>query len=293
MLASVILTVIVICQALELDFGGMVTAVTDSSFSRFFDFDWRSDHNFIKQFLSGIAITVALNGLDQNMMQKNLTCRSLKDCRTNMFSFSFLFLVANLLFLTLGALLYMYAEKFGIVLPEKSDDVFAFLSLNHFGWVAALFFLLGITAAAYSSVDSSLTALTTSFSIDFLKMDMSDSSQKRKRILVHLAFSLLMCMVIILFRELNNSSVINAVFKAVGYTYGPILALFAFGLVTKFQVKERFLPFICLISPVLAYVINCNSEEWLWGYRFGFEILLLNAGICFLGLWLFRQRKTC
>lgn len=293
MLASVILTVIVICQALELDFGGMVTAVTDSSFSRFFDFDWRSDHNFIKQFLSGIAITVALNGLDQNMMQKNLTCRSLKDCRTNMFSFSFLFLGANLLFLTLGALLYMYAEKFGIVLPEKSDDVFAFLSLNHFGWVAALFFLLGITAAAYSSVDSSLTALTTSFSIDFLKINPADLSQNKKRIQVHLAFSLLMCLVIILFRELNNGSVINAVFKAVGYTYGPILALFLFGLVTKYQVKERFLLMNCLISPILAYVINCNSEEWFWGYRFGFEILLLNAGICFCGLWFFREKKIC
>lgn len=290
MLASVILTVVVVGQALDFDFGGMVTAVADSSFSRAFDFDWRFDHNTVKQFLAGIAITVSLNGLDQNMMQKNLTCRTLKDCRTNMFSFSAFFLVANLLFLTLGALLYLYAEQFGIVLPAKSDDVFAFLSLNHFGWLAAFFFLLGITAAAYSSVDSSLTALTTSFSIDFLKINPADPTQKRKRIRVHLAFSLLMCLVIILFRELNNSSVINAVFKAVGYTYGPILALFAFGLVTKYQVKERFLPFICLFSPVLSYIMNCFSEEWFWGYRFGFEILLFNASICFFGLWWIRKK---
>lgn len=290
MLISVVLSIVLICRSMGFDFGAMVSTVRESDLSRTFDFDWRSGHNAVKQFLAGIAITVSLNGLDQNMMQKNLTCRTLKACRTNMFSFSGLFLIANVLFLMLGALLYIYAAENGITLPEKTDDVFAYLSLNHFGLVAGLFFLLGITAAAYSSVDSSLTALTTSFSIDFLKIDPRDAGQKRRRILVHLSFSVLMCLVIILFRELNNSSVVNTLLKAVGYTYGPILALFTFGLVTRYQVKPRLLPLVCLLSPVISYIINCNSEQWLWGYRFGFEILLLNGLICFVGLGMIKAK---
>lgn len=288
MLVSVILTIVIVCRALDLNVASMVTMVCGSELSHVFDFDWHSDHNFVKQFLAGIAITVALNGLDQNMMQKNLTCKSVKACQTNMFSFSCMFLLANILFLMLGVLLYSYAFRNGIELPEKTDDVFAFLTLNHFGMTAGIFFLLGITAAAYSSVDSSLTALTTSFSIDFLKLNPKDNRQRGKRVWVHVGFSLLMCLVIVFFRELNDSSVINTLFKAVGYTYGPILALFAFGMLTKYNVQQRWVPFVCFLSPVLSYIINCNSVEWLWGYRFGFEILLLNALICFVGLFFIR-----
>ena len=294
MLISVVLTIVVICRSLDFDFRSMVGAIQDSSYARIFDWDWRSSHHTLKQFLAGIAITVAINGLDQNMMQKNLTFRSLKDCRINMYSFSFLFLCTNLLFLALGALLYLYAGVKAIELPANSDDVFAFLSMNYFGVVTGLFFLLGITAAAYSSVDSSLTSLTTSFCIDFLKIDPRDSGQKRRRIRVHVAFSLLMCLVIVLFHELNNTSVVNAVLKAVGYTYGPILALFVFGLLTSWQVKERALIGVCLVSPVLSYVLDRYSEQWLGGYCFGFEILLVNALLCFLGLCFFRkQGNSC
>lgn len=289
MLVSVVLTIVVICQTLDFDFSGAVSAIGKSDLSRVFDFDWRSGHNTVKQIFAGIAITVALNGLDQNIMQKNLTCRTLRDCKTNMFSFSFLFLITNILFLSLGSLLYIYATDYGITLPGKSDDVFAFLSLNHFGMLAALFFILGITAAAYSSVDSSLTALTTSFCIDFLKMEPKDVKIKRKRMLVHIGFSLLMFVVIVLFRDLNSTSVVSAVFKAVGYTYGPILGLFAFGLLTKYGIKERYLPWVCIASPLLSYFINCYSEELLCGYRFGFEILLLNGLICFIGLFGIRR----
>lgn len=292
MLVSVILTIVVICRALDFDFSGAATAIHNSDLSKVFDFDWRSGHNVWKQLVAGVAITVSINGLDQNIMQKNLTCRTLKDCKVNMFSFSFLFLIVNVLFLSLGALLYIFAADQGISLPEKSDDVFAFLSLQYFGVVAGLFFLLGITAAAYSSVDSSLTSLTTSFCIDFLKIDPKNAGQKRKRILVHIAFSLLMFLVIVLFRELNNSSVVTVVLKAVGYTYGPILGLFAFGLCTHYQVKSKYLSLVCLISPVFSYLVNCYSEEWLWGYRFGFEILLLNGLFCFIGLFLIRERKS-
>lgn len=292
MLVSVVLTITIVCRELDLNVGSMITMVNKSELSRIFDFDWHSGHNSVKQFLAGIAITVALNGLDQNMMQKNLTCKSVSACQTNMFSFSGMFLLANILFLTLGVLLYSYASRNGIELPTKTDDVFAFLTLNHFGTTAGIFFLLGITAAAYSSVDSSLTALTTSFSIDFLKLNPKDSQQRRKRIWVHVSFSLLMCLVIVLFRELNDSSVINTLFKAVGYTYGPILALFAFGMLTKHHVKQRWVPLVCILSPLLSYIINYNSEEWLYGYRFGFEILLLNASICFIGLFFVRIKKV-
>lgn len=292
MLVSVILTISLIVNSLDLTAIGAAHAIGESRFSKVFDFDWRSDHNTVKQFLAGIAITIAINGLDQNIMQKNLTCRTLKDCKINMFSFSFLFLITNILFLSLGALLFIYAETKGITLPEKSDDVFAFLSLNYFGMVAGLFFILGITAAAYSSVDSSLTALTTSFCIDFLKMEPKDAGQKKKRTMVHISFSLLMFLVIVLFRELNDSSVISAVFKAVGYTYGPILGLFAFGLLTRFQVRGRYIPYVCLLSPLLSYLANCWSEQLLFGYRFGFEILLLNGFLCFAGLFLIREKQS-
>ena len=292
MLASVAVTIGIICQALDFDFGTLAATVKDSELSRVWDFDWRSGHNTLKQFVSGIAITIAINGLDQNIMQKNLTCPTVRACQANMFSFSGMFLLSNILFLVLGVLLYTYAEAEGIALPEKTDDVFAYLSLHYFGMAAGIIFLLGITAAAYSSVDSSLTALTTSFCIDFLKLNPQAPEQKRKRILVHLTFSLLMCGVIILFRELNNGSVINTLFTAVGYTYGPILALFVFGLATRCQVKNRWVPIVCLVSPLLSYLIQSHSEEWLGGYRFGFEILLLNALICCIGLWCIRTKTS-
>ena len=289
-LISVGLTIVVVNKALDFNFSSAIAAIKESPLSRVFDFDWRSGQNTVKQFLAGVAITVCLNGLDQNMMQKNLTCRSLRDCKTNMFSFSFLFLVTNVLFLMLGALLYIYAEREGIVLPGKSDDVFPFLSLNYFGATAGLFFLLGITAAAYSSVDSSLTALTTSFCIDFLKIGPGNKEERKKRIGVHIVFSLLMIFVVVLFRELNNSSVISSLFKAVGYTYGPLLGLFTFGLTTKYQVREKYLPWVCLLSPVISYVVNCYSEQLLFGYKFGFEILLFNGLLCYLGLLLIRDK---
>lgn len=291
-LASVIIATLTICDALNWNVMETVRSIHRSPLSNTFDFDWRSGHNTFKQFLAGIAITVVMNGLDQNMMQKNLTCRTLRDCKTNMFTFSFLFLITNILFLSLGVLLYTYASTNGITLPAKSDEVFAFLSLNHFGLLAGVFFILGITAAAYSSVDSSLTSLTTSFCIDFLKMNPHDAGQKRKRMTVHLSFSLLMFLVIVLFRELNNSSVITAVFTAAGYTYGPILGLFAFGLATRYKIKMRWLPWVCVASPVICYLLDKYSEQLLFGYRFGFEILLLNGLLCFIGLFLIREKSS-
>jgi len=220
------------------------------------------------------------------MMQKNLTCRNIKDAKKNMFWFSITLVPVNLIFLSLGVLLYYYAAQTGISLPVKSDDVFPFLALSHLSVFAGIIFLLGITAAAFSSADSALTALTTSFSIDFLNLKIDEDNKNINKIkrLVHIGFSLLLFGVIILFKALNDESVVSAVFKVAGYTYGPILGLFAFGLISKRKVKDKVVPFIAGISPVLIYFINMYSEKFLFGYKFGFELLILNGLITFLGM---------
>lgn len=283
MLLSLFITIFIICKEMNFSIGEATNAIAQSDYSTIFNWDWKSGQNTIKQLIAGIAITVAINGLDQNMMQKNLTCSTLKECRKNMFTFSALFLITNILFLTLGTLLYLYANSNGIAIPDKSDQLFPTLALNHFGFFAGLFFLLGVTAAAYSSVDSSLTAMTTAFCSDI--MGVTEKNPRPKlRVTVHLLFSLLMGAIIIIFNSSNNSSVVSAVFTAVGYTYGPILGLFLFGLCTKRQPNEKAIPYICVASPIIAWVINRYSETILFGYKFGFEILLLNALITIIGL---------
>ena len=290
MLLSVIITVGVIAKSLQFDLASLINTVIDNPSSQILEFDWRDKHNFLKQFISGLAMTIAINGLDQNMMQKNLTCKNLEESKKNMFTFTFLFLICNIIFLTLGSMLYIYAEQTDFTLPQKSDEVFASIALGKLGAISAICFILGVVAAAYSSVDSSLTSLTTSFSIDFLKLNTIKEENKNKRVLIHFIFSVLMCLVIIIFKYVNNSSVVSAVFTAVGYTYGPILGLFAFGLTTKYSLKVKYIPYICITSPILSFFINLYSKELLNGYQFGFEILILNALLCFLGLLLIRTK---
>ncbi len=291
-LASVILTIVVISSQMDMSLGKMVKEIDKHPYSKIFDWDWRSKTNFFKQFMAGLGIVIVMNGLDQNMMQKSLTCKNQHEAQKNIYWFSFAFILANILFLSLGVMLYMYAQQNGLAIPEKSDDLFAVLALNHFGLIAGILFLLGIISAAYSSADSALTALTTAFCVDFLNMDTKKPESKPTRIKVHIAFSLLMFFVIVLFRFINNDSVVTAVFKVAGYTYGPLLGLFAFGILTKKQVKDRFVPFLGVLSPVLTYVININSEAWLGGYKFGFELLLLNGLIMFVGLLLLTKKEN-
>ncbi|MDP2337804.1 MAG: sodium:solute symporter [Bacteroidota bacterium] len=291
-LASVVLTIIVISTQLDMSMEKMIKAIDEHPYSKMFDWDWRSKTNFFKQFLAGLGIVIVMNGLDQNMMQKSLTCKNQKDAQKNIFYFSFAFIIANVLFLCLGVMLYIFAQQKGIQIPTKSDDLFAVLALNHFGLIAGILFLLGIISAAYSSADSALTALTTSFCIDFLSLDPKNPDSKPTRMKVHIAFSILMFLVIVLFRIINNDSVVTAVFTMAGYTYGPLLGLFAFGILTKRQVKDRFVPIIGLLSPVLTYIININSVAWLGGYKFGFELLLLNGLIMFTGLLLLTKKPN-
>jgi len=291
LLASVVLTIVIISRQLDMNVGQMITAIDEHPFSKIFDWDWRSKTNFFKQFIAGLGIVIVMNGLDQDIMQKSLTCKNMKDAQKNIYWFSGAFIIVNLLFLSLGVMLYIFAQQMGISVPEKTDDFFPLLALNHFGTIAGVLFLLGIISATYSSSDSALTALTTSFSIDFLNLDPKDPASKLSRMKVHIGFSVLMFLVIVLFRMINNESVVTAVFKVAGYTYGPLLGLFAFGILTKKQVYDRYVPYLGLLSPVLTYIVNVNSEAWLGGYKFGFELLLLNGLIMFTGLLLLSRKE--
>jgi Na+/proline symporter len=290
-IGAVGITIWVISDKLHLSFGEMISTVSDHPYSRIFDWDWQSKTNFFKQFAAGLGIVIVLNGLDQNMMQKNLTCKTRRDAQKNIFWFSFAFIIANIFFLCLGVMLYYFSGQQGIAIPERSDDLFPLLAIQHFGTLAGALFLLGILSAAYSSADSALTALTTSFCIDLLNVKPESANNKLTRLKVHIGFTVLMFLVIILFRIINNDSVVTAVFRVAGYTYGPLLGLFAFGILMKRQVRDRFVPYVCLLSPVLSYVISSNSKAWFGGYQFGFELLLLNGLITFTGLLIFTKKS--
>ncbi len=291
LLLAVLISIFVIVDHMELEATQVFSVVSESSMSDVFDWDWRSNSNFFKSFLAGIFITIAMNGLDQNVMQKNLTCKNQKDAQKNIFWFSITFFISTVLFLALGVLLYKYAMDQGIAIPERSDDLYPLLALNEFGILAGIVFLLGIIAAAFSSADSALTALTTSFCVDILDIEKRKGNQKRTRMLVHIGFTILMFIVIVIFNSVNDSSVVSAVFKVAGFTYGPLLGLFAYGLLTKNPVNDRLVPLVCILSPIISVILDWNSAEWFNGYQFGFEILLVNAAITIFGLWILYKPK--
>jgi Na+/proline symporter len=294
MLASVLITIFLIGQDLQIkSLGEYVELIVQDQRSTVFNWDWRAGTNFFKQFISGAFITIVMTGLDQDMMQKNLTCRTLKDAQKNMFWFTGILVVVNLLFLSLGVMLYLYASSKGITVPEKSDALFPLLATEYFSPFAGIVFVLGIIAAAYSSADSTLTALTTSFCYDFLQIDQKYKPEDRLsiRTKVHVGFTGLMFLLILAFYWLNDQSVINSVFILAGYTYGPLLGLYSFGLFTRYQVNDRWVPWISILAPALTFLIASNSKEWLWGYTFGFEALILNGGLMFLGLYLLRKKN--
>jgi len=292
MLSAVAISIIIIVKSLNIGFFELPGVIADSEYSRIFEWEWKAQRNFFKQFFAGAFITIVMTGLDQDMMQKNLTCRNIGDAQKNMFWFSVILVFANLMFLSLGALLFIYSAENGIQIPERTDDLFPFLAINEFSAFAGILFILGITAAAYSSADSALTSLTTSFCVDFLNFrDQEESYKKRTRMKVHVAFSLLIFIVIIIFQIINDESVINSLFTAAGYTYGPLLGLYSFGMFTKHQVRDRFVPWICIIAPILSFIINVNSIDWFNGYKFGFEILILNGLLTFFGLLILSKPK--
>ncbi|KPK83844.1 MAG: sodium:solute symporter [Bacteroides sp. SM23_62_1] len=293
MLLAVIISLVFISRVMETDLAGLLGYVKESDYSRIFFFDdWNDEKYFFKQFLSGAFIAIVMTGLDQDMMQKNLSCRNLREAKKNVYLLSLSLVPVNLLFLGLGAALYIFAYQHAVPIPERSDDLFPLIATQGYLWrTVSVFFIVGLVAAAYSSADGSLTALTTSFTVDILNTQ-GRSEDKimaiRKR--VHIAITLVVLMVILIFRIVNNQSVISAIFTVAGYTYGPLLGLYAFGLFTRWQVRDRWVPLIAIISPVICFILSSFSEQWLNGYRFGFELLVLNGLITFLGMILIKRR---
>ncbi len=292
LVSSVIICVYLIADRLGMSLGEMTSTVFASDLSRVFYFDdINSTLYFPKQFFGGAFIAIAMTGLDQDLMQKNLTCRNLPEAQKNMFWLTASIVVVNLLFLTLGALLYLYSAARGIGLPQFSDELFPRLALGEFGLVAGIFFLLGIIASSYASADSALAALTTSFCIDFLDFKSKPEEVKRRqKNIVHVGFSVLFLIIILVFKELNERALIDAVLNVASYTYGPLLGLFAFGLLTNRRVADRWVPVVCLLAPALSYGISANSVAWFNGYKFSYEILVVNGLITMLGLYLISRK---
>jgi len=303
LVSAVVICTITIANVLDVDFVGLYNKISQmkslrgESMTKIFFFEnVNSPLFFPKQFFGGMFLAIAMTGLDQDLMQKNLTCKSLKDAQKNMYSFTGVLVVVNFLFLMLGGALYVFANEKGISLPEVNgkvvtDHVFPTLALGSFGTIAGVFFLLGITASSYASADSALAALTTGFCIDFLNYNRkSESTQKKQRLFVHIGFSILFLFIILLTRSyiVNNpeSDIIGTILTIAGYTYGPLLGLFSFGIFTKRKVKEVIVPFVCLISPLICYLISSNSSRLFGGYVFSHELLILNGIFTFIGLYL-------
>jgi len=295
LVSSVIICVVIIMQNLGISIGDLPQSIASSGYSEMFHFeDYKSKLFFPKMFFGGMFLAITMTGLDQDLMQKNLTCRNINEAQKNMISFTVVLMFVNLLFLTLGALLYMYLNANQMEIPSVSDELFPRLALNHFGLVAGIFFLLGITASSYASADSALAALTTSFCIDFLQFESKHEKQKKKeKFIVHLGFSVLFVVIITITKYLADRALIDLILTLASYTYGPLLGLFAFGIFTKRAVADKLTPVICLLSPIACYILDKHSTEWLNGYKFGFELLILNGLLTLCGLLLIsKKHKT-
>ncbi|MCX7985940.1 MAG: sodium:solute symporter, partial [Bacteroidales bacterium] len=288
LLLSLVSCVIVIGNKLNLDFSSMISTIKDSEYSRIFFFDhWQDKRFFLKQFLSGAFIAIVMTGLDQDLMQKNLSCRNIKEAQKNMIWYSIALVPVNLLFLSLGALLYIFSAKTNFPIPASADDLFPSIAMQSFmPSYFVVIFILGLVSVTYSSADSALTALTTSFTIDILKAHQKGEAVLTKtRKIVHIVMAILLVGLILLFKLINNQSVISALFTAAGYTYGPLLGLFAFGLITQYKIKDKWVPWVAGASPLLCLALNFIFPNF-----FGFEMLIINGGLTFAGLWLIREK---
>lgn len=305
LVGSVFFTIYFICNHLNLGIVDAFETVKNSSYSKIFFFEnfMTNKFHFAKQILGGMFVTITMVGLDQDLMQKNLSCKNIKEAQKNMFTFTGIFVVINLFFLSVGALLYLYATKNGIEVPTelvngksitRTDYLFPEIAFNHFSLVPAVVFLLGLTAATFATTDSALTALTTSFCIDFLGMEKKQETKAtiKTRHLVHLAFSFILFLVIILFKSINDQSVVTMIFVLASYTYGPLLGLFSFGLLVKNKdVKDKFVPYICFLSPLATFLISKNSTALFGNYVFDNELIIVNGLITFVGLLIISKRK--
>lgn len=305
LVSSVIFTIIFICNSLDFSFVQAFEAVKQSNYSKVFFFeDWLKSTHFVKQILGGMFVTIAMVGLDQDLMQKNLSCATIGEAQKNMYTFTGVFVLINIFFLSVGALLYLYADKNGISVPldlasgkPRTDLLFPEIAFNHLTIIPAIVFLLGLTAATFATTDSALTALTTSFCVDFLRMDKAENQQKenqvRTRHMVHIGFSLALFLVIILINFFNNASVVSLIFKIAALTYGPLLGLYAFGLFVKTKtVHEKLVPIICIIAPTLTFLLSYFSKEIIGNYEFAEELIIVNGLLTFIGLVLISKPTT-
>ncbi|UBM57266.1 sodium:solute symporter [Marinilongibacter aquaticus] len=302
LVSAVVLTIMLITKEMGLGLGEMVQTISESKYSEtfFFSGGWGDAKNFFKLFFSGAFIAIVMTGMDQDLMQKNLTCKNIGEAQKNMLWFTVVLVFVNILFLGLGALMYIYADQIGFALPEKTDDFYPLMALKHFGSfelgtggvIVAVTFLIGITAATYASSDSALTALTTAFCVDFLNIEKKEEKERMKlKNRTHLAFAFVFFLTILVFNAVNSSDLITAIYKIASYTYGPLLGLFVFGIYTKRKVMDKYVPFVCLAAPILTYFLVFVIENY-GGYKFGFENLVLNGLLTILGLFLIKDAKV-
>jgi Na+/proline symporter len=305
LVASVFFSIYFICKSLNLNIASAFETIKHSGYSKIFFLDDFMSNKFhlTKQFLGGLFVTLGMFGLDQDLMQKNLSCKNIRDAQKNMFTFAGVFVLVNLFFLSVGALLYVYANKNGITVPldaithkPRTDYLFPEIALNHFKGIPAIVFMLGLTAATFATTDSALTALTTSFCIDFLGFDKSknenSTSKVNTRHWVHVGFSVLILLVILLFNAINDASVVTAIFKVATFTYGPLIGLYAFSLFAKQRaVLDRGTPFICVIAPLACFFIDKYSKTLLGGYVFAEELIIVNGLLTFTGLLIVSKKQ--
>ena len=295
MLLALLVCVVYIMGELNLDLSGTWQAMSERGFTKMVNTDIMSAGSFWKSVLGGAFITIGMTGLDQEMMQKNISVSNLKDSQKNMITFCFILLVANFIFLLLGGLLYLYADVQAITVT--GDNLFPHIALKSgLPFFITVCFMIGLISALFPSADGALTALTSSYCIDILGMkrrnDWDEKRKNRIRLIVHNTFAVVFLACIFFFREVDNGSLIGTLLAVAGYTYGPLLALFAFGIITKRQTNEKLVPIICIISPIICYFIKEYDKQLFGGYQVGLELLLINASITYLFLYIFSSRKT-
>lgn len=309
-LAALIFTVLTVGKTLDMSAGNIIPTIMDGRYGQIFFFDnFLTDPNhFVKQFISGALIAIAMTGLDQDLMQKNLACKNIREAQKNMFVFCIYLVAINFLFLMLGALLYQFAGSLGLQIPDRTDYLYPKIAFDHLGMAAGIFFILGLIASTYASSDSALTALTTSFCVDFLNFEKNTpvrpetyaseadhrayeeavKRQQRHRTWVHLGFSALFVVIILILDAVSSDAVINLIFKIAGYTYGPLLGLFTFGLFTRYKIHDRWSLLVCLLAPALTWVLEVSCKQW---FDLGFLTILINGMFTFAGLWVISYRE--
>jgi Na+/proline symporter len=307
MLIGLVICLGYILSNMDLSLGQAISMITEKGYTKIFETDINSKSFFLKNLIGGAFIAIAMTGLDQEMMQKNISVRTARDSQKNILSFTVIMVIVNLLFLLLGGLLYLYMLNKGAIYEGKQllldgknvigDDIFPTIALSHLPSAIGIIFIIALISALFPSADGALTALTSSFCIDILGIkrneNLNEEKQKKIRIGVHISFAIVFMFCILLFKWIDNKSIINIILDLAGYTYGPLLGLFAFGILTKRVLGKGYIvTVICLLAPAICYIISKNAASWLNGYQIGFELLLINGMLTFIGLWMISKKAA-